>query len=329
MNKKLILNLILLISICGLLYYLPGCSKDDILIDPETGQIFANGSLTPTSRTQVQGNMFVKDENGNPIGSLDASNIVARLRWNAKDSPSDSVEVNGNVTITQATQDDIAAALTMDYSTSMLTQQVQCMEDGVHAYINGMNSTDITEIIKFSTNVYVVQSFTNNTALLHQVVDTAVIPRNRTALYQSIYQGLLDANGISSSQYIRTVVAFTDGEENESTVTKPTMINQSLSTGIPIFTVTLTNSPTSPYALDMKNIADTTGGFPFIVDPDSCSQLNNIYQQINSQLNNAYSITIEWQPAASLPATGTAVTAFVYVTYQGMTAMFQRTYNIW
>ncbi|MBC8484982.1 MAG: VWA domain-containing protein, partial [Bacteroidetes bacterium] len=327
MNKKLIVNLVLLISIFGLLYFLPGCSKDEEIIIPDTDQIFANGSLTPTSRTQVQGNMFVTDENGNPIQGLDASNIVARLRWNAKDSPPDSV--TGFVTITQATQNDIAAALTMDYSGSMGSLEIQCMEDGVTAYINSMSASDITEIIKFASTVQVMQAFTNNKTLLLQAVNTTPSVGTQTALYQSIYQGLLDANGISSSQYIRTVIAFTDGGENNSTVSLITTINQALNTGIPVFTVTLTDYPTGAAADTMRIIADTTGGFPFVVDPDSCSQLNNIYQQINSQLNNAYSLTIDWPDTnPPLPITGTPVTAVVYVTYEGLTAVFQRTYNI-
>jgi len=327
MNKKLILNLVLIISIFGLLYYLPGCSTDDPIITPDTDELFANGSLTPTSRTQVQGNMFVTDENGTPIQGLDASNIVARLRWNAKDSPPDSVI--GTVTITQSTTQDIAAANTMDYSGSMGTLEIQCMEDGVRAYINGMGSTDMAEIIKFSDNADVIQAFTDNkTLLLNAVNATYPGAGGSTALYQSIYQGLIDANGVSS-QYLRTVVAFTDGVENNSTVTRGTMIDQALNTGMPVFTVTLTTSPTSGAALDMKNIADTTGGFPFVVDPNNCTQLNNIYQQINNQLNSAYSITIDWPDTnPPLPPALTEVTAVVYVTYNGLTAMFQRTYLI-
>jgi hypothetical protein len=325
MNKKLIFNLILIVSVIGLLYYFPGCSTtDDVLTPTQPDQIFANGSLTPINRTTVSGNMFVTDQNGNPIQGLDNSNISARLRWDVLDVPD---SVNGTVTVTTATNKNIAAANTMDYSGSMGTLQIQCMESAVHAYINGMSPTDIAEIIKFSSAVQVMQGFTSDTALLHQAVD-AVFPGagGLTALYQSIFQGLTDANLVDTS-YLRTVVAFTDGAENNSTVARATMINQSFTSGIPIFTVTLTDFPTGTAALDMKNIADTTGGFPFVVDPDSCSQLNTIYQQINNQLNNAYSVIITW-PSANLPPSGSDVTAVVYVTYNGLTASFQRTYQI-
>ena len=326
MNKKIFASLILIVSVIGLMYYFPGCSTTDDILNPTASQIYANGSLTPVNRTTVSGNMFVTDQNGNPIQGIDAGNITARLRWDAKDTPPDSVL--GTVTITTAIQQDIASALSMDYSGSMGTTQIQCMEDGVRAYINGMSSTDLAEIIKFSSDDSVMQAFTNNKTLLLAAV-SAFFPGagGATALYQSIYQGLLDANGISASQFLRTVVAFTDGVENNSSITRSTMINESLSSGIPVFTVTLASDSNSTAVLDMKNIADTTGGFPFIVDPNNCGVLTNIYQLINAQLNNAYSISITW-PSANLPPPNTPVTAVVYVTYNGLTAMFQRTYNI-
>lgn len=325
MYKKIFFSLILVVSVIGFMYYFPGCSTTDDILNPTASQIYANGSLTPVNRTTVSGNMFVTDQNGNPIQGLDANNITARLRWDVLDAPD---SVLGTVTITQATQNDIASALSMDYSGSMGTTQIQCMENGVRAYINAMSTTNIAEIIKFSSTVQVMQGFTNNKTLLLQAVDSAFSGAGGlTALYQSIYQGLLDANLISASQFLRTVVAFTDGAENNSTITRNTMINESFSSGIPVFTVTLSSDSNSSAVLDMKNIADTTGGFPFIVDPYNCGSLSTIYQQINNQLNNAYSITITW-PSAGLPPPNTPVTAVVYVTHQGLTAMFQRTYNI-
>ena len=291
-----------------------------------TNPIFVNGPLRPVNRTTVSGNMFVADQNGNPILGLNANNITARLRWDLKNASPDSV--TGTVTLTQATQPNIAGALTMDYSGSMGTQQIQCMENGVRAYINAMNSTDLAEIIKFSTIVQVMQTFTSNKSLLLHAVDSIFTGAGSlTALYQSIYQGLLDAYSISTSQYLRTIIALTDGSENASTVTRSQMISQSLSTGIPVFTITLTTFPTDPAALDMKNIADTTGGFPYVVDPNNCNITTTIYQKMYNILNNAYSITITW-PSANLPPSGTTVTAVVYVSYQGYSGMFQRSYMI-
>ena len=323
MNNKLIRKLFLLISFFVLLHYLPSCDScycPDEEIKTED-QIFVNGCLTPLSRTQVQGNMFITNKNGIPIPFINTSNLIVRLRWNTqRDS------VTGIVTMTQYTR-NIAAALTMDYSASMSATHIQCMENGVHSYINSMRVADLTEIIKFSAIVYVVQPFTSNTLLLHQIVDTTVIPRNSTALYQSIKQGLLDAGVLSSSQYLRTIVAFTDGADNNSgSVTRDSVINHANGLCIPVFTVTLGDSLSSG-ATNMRIIANSTGGFPFLVDPNNCGSLPAVYQQINNQLNNAYSVTIAW-PSAGLPPAGTTVTAVVYVTYQGFTAMFERTYNI-
>jgi len=275
MINKLIRILVLLISFFGLLYYLQSCDNcycPDEEIETE-GKIFVNGCLTPMSRTQLQGNMFVTYQNGNPITGINASNVVVRLRWNTqRDS------VTGIATISQYTR-NIAAVLTMDYSGSMGATHIQCMENGVHAYINSMSVTDLTELIKFSAVVFVVQPFTSNTLLLHQVVDTAVIPRSSTALYQSIKQGLLDAGGLSSSQYLRTIVAFTDGVDNNSgQVNRDSVINHANGLCIPVFTVALVDDSLSTGATNMRIIANSTGGFPFLVDPNNCGTLTTIYQ---------------------------------------------------
>ena len=274
MNKKIFASLILIVSVIGLMYYFPGCSTENDILNPETNQIYANGSLTPVNRTTVSGNMFVTDQNGNPIQGLDANNITARLRWDVLDIPD---SVLGTVTITPATQNDIAAALTMDYSGSMLANQIQCMEDGVRAYINSKNSTDIAEIIKFASTVQVMQGFTSDTALLHQAVNTFASVGSQTALYLAINQGLLDASGISASQYLRTIIAFTDGMDNNSgLVTRDSVINHANGLGIPVFTVTLDDDSSSTGATNMRIIADNTGGFPFLVDPNNCGTLTTI-----------------------------------------------------
>jgi len=120
--------------------------------------------------------------------------------------------------------------------------------------------------------------------------------------------------------------SFTDGQENASTVSRSTMITEALNSGIPVFTVTLLNSGGAG-ADDMKNIADTTGGFAFTIDPDSCSNITNIYAQINNQFNNAYKMSISW-PANEMPPSGTSVTVTITVTTQGITKSFDKTYLI-
>ena len=108
------------------------------------------------------------------------------------------------------------------------------------------------------------------------------------------------------------------------------MITNALTLGIPIYTIGLLDfysGTTGDPGKDMKNIADTTGGFYFRIPPDTCSGLSNIYNTINGQLNGAYSLAVTW-PSTGLPPSGTTVTAVVTVVYEGLSASFQKVYVI-
>lgn len=309
------------------IFLLNGCNKsDDPVSSTGVTLVNVNGSLAQISRTELQGTMFVTDQNNNPITSITSSNVSAVLNWVGDGN------VNGTVSVQTGTGggQDIAAVTTMDYSGSMGSDQILCMENGVKAYINAMKTTDLTEIIKFDDNVIVVQPFTSDKGLLTMAVDSNLNLGGSTALYQSIFQGTEDVKTINPSQYIRCVVAFTDGGENASAVSREQMISNALTSGIPIYTIGLLDyysGTIGSAGTDMRNIADTTGGFYFRIPPDTCSGLNQIYNTISGQLNNAYSITITW-PASGLPAPGTTVTAVITVAYNNLTASFQKQYII-
>ena len=326
MNKNLFTNLILIIPIIGLLYYYQGCSSTDDAVTPSTNEILANGTLTPTNRTTVQGNLFASDQNGNPLQGLDASNVVARLRWDVKDG-SGSDSVTGTVSLTQAIQKDIAGAFIMDYSPSMQQQQITCMQNGVKAFINRMDTFDLAEIVKFSNDVVVVQALTNNKTLLLQAADSIVDLGEGSSLYESMYQGLVDVKNLSFEEYVRAVLTFSDGGDSTSSVSKNEMIDVALEYGVPIYTVGLLSNPYSQESLDLKNIADTTGGFYFRVSPDTCIALITLYRRINSQLNNSYNLSITW-PEPGLPPQGTIVRAIISINFNNFTIRFTKAYML-
>lgn len=319
----------LILGIVAVFVIIYGCNKENSPVSPgnqqTVTQILTNGTIVPVSRTQASGTMVVTDQNGNPISGLTSSNVIAQLRWGT-DNPLDS-GTTGAITLTSNSQSgsNVAGAITMDYSGSMGTQQIICMQNGVLAYINAMKTTDVTEIIKFASTVTVVQAFTSNKDSL-RLADTSYWPNSgSTALYQSIYQGTNDAK-LQPTSFVRTVVAFTDGGENASSVNRPTMISNALTGGIPVYTVFLYPDTNNSYYIDMKNIADTTGGFNFWVKPDSCTNLAQIYQKISGQLVGSYNLAITWN--GTLPPTGTVVRAIITTTYNNLTSSFTRSYVI-
>lgn len=326
--KKQIVLLVSFVSII-LFVYLNGCNKDDNVVQSGQQQtvtkLNTNGTIVPVNHTQASGSMFITDQNGNPINGITASNVTAQLRWGTVDNPLDSGTA-GIVTLTSNSQtgSNVAGAITMDLSGSMGTDQINCMKNAVLTYINAMKSNDLSEIIKFSSTVSVIQAFTSNKDLL-RVADTSYWSGEggSTALYESIYQGTNDVK-VQPSNLVRTVVAFTDGIENYSTVSRATMISNALSSGIPIYTIFLYGDTMNTAYRDMKNIADTTGGFNFWSKPDSCNNLSQIYSKISGQLSGSYNISIDWQ--GTIPPSGTVVRAVITTTYNNLTSSFTRSF---
>jgi len=213
--KKYTNSAIVLLIILSLSIVYVSCSKDENPVTTnDVTSIQANGTIQQNTRTNATGTLIVVDQNGAPVSGISGSNVTAYLRWPAKVADS----VAGAVTVTSNTGSgkNVSGAVTMDYSGSMGSAQIQCMEDGVKTYINAMGSNDQSEIIKFDDMVIVAQPFTNNKALLINAVDSNFSLGGSTALYQSICKGTTDLIPVSGTTYTKAVIAFTDGGENAS-----------------------------------------------------------------------------------------------------------------
>jgi hypothetical protein len=319
--------LVTLISL-SMLFYLGSCQKKSDNNSSSVRAIkalYTNGTMVPISQTTVKGTLFVMDDKGNPINGITASNIHAKLIWaTPKNSKGDSTSVGGLVIIHPNNQKNvgIAAAVTMDYSGSMYTDYatIPNLELGVQTFIHSMKKSDIGEIIKFDENVIVAQAFTGDTSALASAVRQYYSLEGNTALFQSIYQGLQDASPLDTSKYLRSVVAFTDGGENASSISEADMLAYAISAGIPIHTIGFLTEDTDTTLL--KDIAQRSGGFYFFTS--NSSDFSKIYALISSQLTNSYAYIVNWQ--GTLPASGTNVNASVTTTYQGFTSTFQYTY---
>jgi hypothetical protein len=324
------LSLLLISALLGVfIFSISGCKKksDDTTTTTTTiQQLITNGTIIPVSPTNIKGTLFVVDEKGQAISNITSANVSAKLSWlMPKSVEADSSWISALVNVTGNSQSGlkVAAAITMDYSGSMtwLTTTIPSMERGVKTFIHSMAPLDLGEIIKFSTYVYVAQPFTNDTSLLNGGVDNQNFDLyNSTALYQSIYQGLTDCAQLDTSQYIRSVIGFTDGGENMSSISESEMIDYAILHGIPINTIGFLTDDTD--TLDLRYIAESTGGFFFLADNDSA--FSKIYSTISGQLKNSYSYSAQWQ--GTLPPAGTIVTATITTTYQGKKSSFSRTY---
>jgi uncharacterized protein YegL len=266
------------------------------------------------SSSEVDGYVSFTDQDGTPITGLNTFNfsIEESLDQSAWQDLS-----SGSITVTTASASGqaISTALTMDYSGSMSSTDVDNMETATKSFINNLNAGDQAKVIKFNTSVssYPSSGFSSNKTDLVGFVDssTPTSAGGSTALYDAVSDGISALDGLSGAG-LRAAIAFTDGNDNASTVTEAQLISESNSTGIPIYSVGFGSADASA----LQNIA-TSGVYEYA--PDS-STLQDIYDQIAQTLNETY--VVSWD---SIGSSGDTVYVRVTVEYTGANGSWTET----
>ena len=306
----------------------------------ESDETFVNTGSWKTRDNELTGQLSVRDSAGEPITDIQESDVSAVLKWKQNDA-NDSTD--GTVKLFPI--DDkkkIAFTFTMDYSGSMYedtvegktikVDKVKQMEKAVWAFIDKIDVRHFVKFIKFGDNVDIVQPFTRTKELMYLAVKKQSYNRGYTALFKSIYFAIKDTMYNSNPTIMKTVIAFTDGEENMSgKINKDSVFRNSDNMGIRIFTVGLISAKkhSNPVGInsrgeaDLVEIAKRTGGFYYWAkDP---TVLTEIYKQIYDQIMKSYNISIMWN-GDKLPPKGTPVTAVVSVNVKGMIRTLYKNY---
>jgi outer membrane protein OmpA-like peptidoglycan-associated protein len=292
---------------------------------------YINTTLKPLNRNEIKGELSVRDTTGEPIEGITEEDVSAMLKWEIekqKDSVSGTVKF-----IPIDDKKKIAFTFTMDYSPSMYndkfnstapkTEKILAMENAVKKFIDIMDQKNMAKIIKFGSVIDIVQSFTKSKDALRKAILAKCYPREGTALFKSIYTALCDATYESNPTVMKTVIAFTDGEENSSgRINKDSIYRLSEFKGVKVYTVGLLDEFKHSVPLGMNSIGEAdlveiaakTGGFYWWAS--KTSDLPVIYESILNQILKSYQVSIIWN-YEKLPPKGTKVTAVVRVNVKG------------
>ena len=135
------------------------------------------------------------------------------------------------------------------------------------------NNKDYVSITAFEDHVSILEDFTQDYNSLHNTIDT-LSPGGGTALYDALYSAILRTNERGGA---KCIIAFTDGEDNQSTYTYSDVVELSKQTSIPIYIIGLGDDYSS---YDLENLAIDTAGKYYAVQDDVSVSLAQIYQDI-------------------------------------------------
>lgn len=150
---------------------------------------------------------------------------------------------------------------------------------------------DEIEIVEFSDEYYVCQSFTNDVAKLNNSID-AMIPDGCTRLYDTLIN---EVSRISSCSNAKCIIGFTDGYDNVSIYGAADVVDYANRYNIPIFLIGVGSDCDES---SLRYISESTGGIYRRID--YMSDLSDIYGLIYTQQKEAYYIEYETSESDNL-----------------------------
>jgi VWFA-related protein len=150
-------------------------------------------------------------------------------------------------------------------------------------------------VVGFDVTPEVTQDFTDNTEkLAHGVHELR--PGGGTALYDALYFACRDKllKAPKSSTVRRAIILLSDGEDNQSHVTREEAIEMAQRAEAIVYTIS-TNVSGTKGAGDkvLERIADATGGRPFF--PFQIRDVANAFAEIQDELRSQYAVS--YKPA--------------------------------
>ncbi|RKY60753.1 MAG: hypothetical protein DRP95_03840, partial [Candidatus Latescibacterota bacterium] len=213
----------------------------------------------------------------------------------------------------------ISVVLVLDYSSSMYDRSgtISNMETAARKFISLMEPSDQAAIVKFSTEVEIIQNFTEDQASLTQAIDTPFAgTKGSTSFYDAIYQSAGLAAGESGR---KAIVIITDAEDNSSTHSKEEAIAQAIEAGVPVFAIGLGSVKRSV----LEEVTDRTGGHTYLTS--DVSTLEEIYTLISQTLQSQYEITYT---TSNLALEDSVRTVSIRVTWDYLTGEYTGSYRI-
>ena len=150
-------------------------------------------------------------------------------------------------------------------------------------------------VVGFDVTPEVTQDFTDNTELLAKGV-RELRPGGGTALYDALYYACRDKlmKVPKSTNVRRAIILLSDGEDNQSHVTREEAIEMAQRAEAIVYTIS-TNVSGTKGAGDkvLERIADATGGRPFF--PFQIRDVATAFAEIQDELRSQYAIS--YKPA--------------------------------
>lgn len=145
-------------------------------------------------------------------------------------------------------------------------------------------------VVGFDTEPELTQDFTDNTESLAKGV-RSLRPGGGTAMFDALYYACRDKllKSEQTRSVRRAVILVSDGDDNESHVTREEAIEMALRANVIVYTISTNFPGGGPGDRILQRIADATGGRAF--EPFQLQQVADAFAQIQDDLRSQYELS--------------------------------------
>lgn len=178
----------------------------------------------------------------------------------------------------------------LDKSGSM-EDSIDTMKRTMSDFVRSLNYKvgDKGELISFDSYLMYMATYTSDKDRLLNGINN-MTPYGMTALYDALYTGVTNA---SNHPGFNCVIAFTDGQDNESTHTADDVISLAKQKGIPVYLIGTSEADSSV----LQNIANETNGYFW--DMNSISDMQEVMNRIKVNEDNVYCLEYDSDSSTS------------------------------
>jgi uncharacterized protein YegL len=242
-------------------------------------QLFPLNDLTDTKLAIMQ----LTDATGLPLTGIETSDVTVEV---STDEGETFTSVVGATVSTLAETDTTQAALVtaIDYSGSILDDDLVDVTNGLDTFFGNLDIGYEAAVVKFSTDVNIIQDFTEDTATLIAAVDDTSYPREYTSLNDAIYDSA-DILAVREKP-LKIVVLFTDGVDNDSVASQAQAISLAQDNNVAVCVVGVGFADVAR----LREIAEDTGCF--FVYKTLFADLSTAFDTIVDQVEGFYAVQL-------------------------------------
>jgi len=187
----------------------------------------------------------------------------------------------------------LSCALLLD-TTGSMQAALPALKNAALRLLAELREEDAVSVYSFSDVTLERQSFTKNKRAAKRAVLPAY-PHGRKALYDAVAEVAYAIAGRSGK---KVIVVFTDGDDNQSSVTAEHAIRRARLAGVPVYTIAQGAALNHPGLLkQLESISTTTGGLAFSIREPR--QIEGVFQKVAGDLKHGY--LLAYQPPEGKP----------------------------